>query len=79
MRELAGESAQASAIRRELEALGTAPGATFGRVIAGLATDAPDVLFAGLTRAWDRAIRRSRIESVVGFVRCGRHDACRGC
>jgi len=53
MRELAGESAQAAAIRRELEALGTAPGATFGRVIAGLATDAPDALFAGLTRAVD--------------------------
>jgi serine/threonine-protein kinase len=53
MRELAGESARAAAIRRELEALGNAPGATFGRVIAGLSTDAPDVLFAGLTRAVD--------------------------
>ncbi|MCC7003791.1 MAG: protein kinase [Gemmatimonadaceae bacterium] len=53
MRELAGESAQAAAIRRELEALGTAPGATFGRVIAGLATDPADQLFAGLTRAVD--------------------------
>ncbi|MFN0100272.1 MAG: protein kinase domain-containing protein [Gemmatimonadaceae bacterium] len=51
MRDLAGESAQAAAIRGELEALGTAPGATFGRVIAGLATDDPNALFEGLTRA----------------------------
>jgi len=53
MRAIAGDAARATEIRRELDALGTAPGATFGRVIAGLATDDPDVLFSGLTRAVD--------------------------
>jgi len=53
MRELAGDRVRAAEIRRELEALGNAPGANFGRVIAGLATDAPDRSFAGLNRAVD--------------------------
>jgi serine/threonine-protein kinase len=41
----------AAAVRSELAALRDAPGAVFGRVIAGLALDAPDVLFDGLARA----------------------------
>ncbi len=53
MRELSGDRARAAEIRRELDALGNAPGASFGRVIAGLASDSPDALFSGLSRAVD--------------------------
>jgi len=50
---LAGDSAGSAAVRAKLDALGQAPGAAFGRVIAGLARDPADVLFAGLARAAD--------------------------
>ncbi len=55
MRAIAGDTARAAAIRKELEALGTAPGARFGRMIAGLPIDSPDVIFAGLTAAVEEA------------------------
>lgn len=48
---LAGDSAQARAVRATLASQGTAPGVAFGLVIAGLASDPPDSLFAGLSRA----------------------------
>ena len=48
---LAGDSAGAAAGRAKLAAQARAPGVAFGRVIAGLANDPPDVLFAGLARA----------------------------
>lgn len=48
---LAGDSVQAAALRARLVSLGTAPGAAFGLVIAGLSSDPPDTLFAGLARA----------------------------
>ncbi len=50
---LAGDSAGSAAVRAKLDALGPTPGAAFGRVIAGLARDPADVLFAGLARAAD--------------------------
>lgn len=50
---LAGDSAKAKTVRAALEARGSAPSVAFGLVIAGLATEPPDVLFAGLTRAAD--------------------------
>jgi TolB-like protein/Flp pilus assembly protein TadD len=53
MREIAGDSARAAAIRRELESLGNAPGASFGRAIAGLALDDADASFVELDRAVD--------------------------
>lgn len=53
MRELTGDRAGAAEIRRELSALGNAPGASFGRVIAGLGSDGADELFAGLAQAVD--------------------------
>ncbi len=48
---LAGDTAAARETRRALEGAGAGPGATFGRVIAGLPSDPADTLFAGLTRA----------------------------
>ncbi len=48
---LAGETQEAATIRRELEALGPAPGATFGRAIAGLPSDAADETFDRLAAA----------------------------
>jgi hypothetical protein len=48
---LAGDSAGAATVRAQLDALGAAPGAAFGRVIAGLPGDPPDALFAGLGTA----------------------------
>jgi len=53
MRAIAGDTVRAAEIRRELDALGTAPGARFGRMIAGLPVDSPDVVFAALTAAVD--------------------------
>jgi serine/threonine-protein kinase len=48
---MAGDSSGAATVRAELASLGAAPGAAFGRVIAGLPADTPDVLFAGLAAA----------------------------
>lgn len=53
MRAIAGDTARAAVIRRELDALGASPGARFGRMIAGLPVDSPDVVFAALTAAVD--------------------------
>jgi TolB-like protein/tRNA A-37 threonylcarbamoyl transferase component Bud32/Tfp pilus assembly protein PilF len=48
---LAGDTAGARTIRAELDALGRAPGATFGRAIAGLPSDPPAETFARLDAA----------------------------
>ncbi|MEO6444052.1 MAG: tetratricopeptide repeat protein [Gemmatimonadaceae bacterium] len=48
---LIGDTTGADAIQAELAALKDAPGAAFGRVIAGVERDPPELLFEGLARA----------------------------
>jgi TolB-like protein len=51
--QLAGDGRAAAALRGELAALGSAQGAAFARVIAGLPVSPADSLLAGLARAAD--------------------------